>query len=43
MQEGVHHLGHVGVGWVMKWWGGWDGVGQEGMGWVMKGWGWGGS
>ena len=36
MQEGVHHLGHVGVGWVMKWWGGVCGVG---VGWVMKGWG----
>ena len=44
MQEGVHHLGHVGVGvgWVMKWWGwgvshrggvGHVGVGHEGVGW----------
>ena len=37
-------VGHEGVGWVMKGWGGscrggvgW--VGHEGVGWVMKGWG----
>ena len=31
-------MGHVGVGWVMKWWGGVShrgGVGHEGVGWVM--------
>ena len=41
MQEGVHHLGHVGVGWggVMKWWGVScrGGVGHEGVGGSCRG------
>ena len=37
-------MGHVGVGWVIQWWGGVGhgsyrgGVGHIGVGWVMQGW-----